>query len=71
VTCLRVDNWLGVGLVVVSLSGGSCIAFVDDLGGGCWLGARGCIAQHTLTKCPILLQSWQVLLYTGQCACPA
>ena len=62
VTCLRVDSWLGVGSVVVLVWGGICIAFANEVAGGCgvtgWVVAR---ARHTLAKCPIFPQWWQVL----------
>lgn len=65
VTCLRADSWLGVGSVAVLVWGGICIAFADEVAGGCgvkgWVVARGCRARHTLAKCPTLPQWWQVL----------
>ena len=39
VTCVRANNWLGVGSLVVLICGGSYIAFVDDTRGGCWISA--------------------------------
>ena len=47
VTCLKADNWLGVGsVVVVLLCGGRCISFVENTGDGCWVGAHEHCAQH-------------------------
>ena len=52
---LFADILLGTISVVTGFSGGACIAFAVEVAGIC-VGGHTWRAQHTLAKCPALLQ---------------
>ena len=71
VTCRMACSWGGQESSACVV----CNGLVDGIGGGRaprdWEGVTCvCLTWHTLAKCPVLLQWWQVWLYAGQHAQP-